>query len=406
MNNRVVIIIIVMACLFGCKKSDKTTVKKSLNWLDDYNVVWNSQSKNSSESMPCGGGDIGMNVWIENGDILFYVDRSGNIDENDQQRKTGRVRIKMTPSPFSTDGNDVFFEQKLDLKTGAIFITGKNADNGASIRIWSEVKNPVVHVDLDSDKPSEIKVAYESWRYKTQIVPRTAEKGRDYNRWASYGYCNYEGDVYAYADSISFKDNNAVLFYHQNKNEDLVFDKLVSLMRMDSVANKLAHPTKNRIFGGILKGDNLIAENITNSSYSITPFKAWNLKSASPSKKHHFSLELHTEQVESVDTWKDNLKKVASDMTSEEAWKQNVKWWSNFWYRSYIIINKDMGPEDEGWQVGRNYQLFRYMLACNAYREWPTRFNGGLFTYDPEYVKFNEYFDLDKNHDLAYYNPD
>ncbi len=39
MNNRVVIVIIVMACLFGCKKSDKTTVKKSLNWLDDYNVV-------------------------------------------------------------------------------------------------------------------------------------------------------------------------------------------------------------------------------------------------------------------------------------------------------------------------------------------------------------------------------
>ena len=36
------------------------------------NVVWNTPSRNSSESMPCGGGDIGMNVWVENGDILFY----------------------------------------------------------------------------------------------------------------------------------------------------------------------------------------------------------------------------------------------------------------------------------------------------------------------------------------------
>ena len=34
----------------------------------DY--VWTSASKNSSESMPCGGGSIGMNVWVEDGDIL------------------------------------------------------------------------------------------------------------------------------------------------------------------------------------------------------------------------------------------------------------------------------------------------------------------------------------------------
>jgi hypothetical protein len=39
--------------------------------LDNYNITWNSQSKNSAESMPCGGGDIGLNVWVENGDILF-----------------------------------------------------------------------------------------------------------------------------------------------------------------------------------------------------------------------------------------------------------------------------------------------------------------------------------------------
>lgn len=39
--------------------------------------TWTTQSKNSSESMPCGGGDIGMNVWVENGDVLVYMSRSG-----------------------------------------------------------------------------------------------------------------------------------------------------------------------------------------------------------------------------------------------------------------------------------------------------------------------------------------
>ena len=35
--------------------------------LDTYNIVWHSQSKNSGESMPVGGGDTGLNVWVEGG---------------------------------------------------------------------------------------------------------------------------------------------------------------------------------------------------------------------------------------------------------------------------------------------------------------------------------------------------
>ena len=40
-------------------------------------MVWTSQSANSSGSMPCGGHDVGMNVWVENGDMLFYIQQSG-----------------------------------------------------------------------------------------------------------------------------------------------------------------------------------------------------------------------------------------------------------------------------------------------------------------------------------------
>ncbi|MDE6394470.1 MAG: hypothetical protein K2K77_03925, partial [Duncaniella sp.] len=47
---------------------------------DDY--VWESMSRNSSESMPVGGGDIGLNVWAEDGDVLFYIGRSGAYDEH------------------------------------------------------------------------------------------------------------------------------------------------------------------------------------------------------------------------------------------------------------------------------------------------------------------------------------
>ena len=39
-------------------------------WGQPADVVWNSQSRNSSGSMPCGGGDIGMNVWVEDDDVF------------------------------------------------------------------------------------------------------------------------------------------------------------------------------------------------------------------------------------------------------------------------------------------------------------------------------------------------
>ncbi|MDY3674353.1 MAG: DUF5703 domain-containing protein, partial [Prevotella sp.] len=37
--------------------------------------TWTTQSDNSSGSMPCGGHDIGMNVWVERGDLLVYLSR-------------------------------------------------------------------------------------------------------------------------------------------------------------------------------------------------------------------------------------------------------------------------------------------------------------------------------------------
>jgi len=66
----------------------------------NYNIIWTSQSKNASESMPCGGGDIGMNVWVENGELLIYAARSGSFNEDNALMKAGRIRIRLSPNPF------------------------------------------------------------------------------------------------------------------------------------------------------------------------------------------------------------------------------------------------------------------------------------------------------------------
>ena len=62
--------------------------------------TWTTQSRNSSESMPCGGHDVGMNVWVENGDLMFYISRSGMFDENNTLLKAGRWRLHISSNPF------------------------------------------------------------------------------------------------------------------------------------------------------------------------------------------------------------------------------------------------------------------------------------------------------------------
>ena len=127
------------------------------------NVVWNTPSRNSSESMPCGGGDIGMNIWVEEGDLLFYVSRSGTFDENNCQLKQGRFRIRLSPNPLK-DAKD--FRQELKLKDGYVEVSA----GGTRIQLWADIFHPVVHVEITNAQPLQTKVSYENWRYKERMI--------------------------------------------------------------------------------------------------------------------------------------------------------------------------------------------------------------------------------------------
>ena len=69
------------------------------------------------------------------------------------------------------------------------------------------------------------------------------------------------------------------------------------------------------------------------------------------------------------------------------------------------MINPGKGPDDPAWQTGRNYQLFRAMLASNRSGEFPTLFNGGPFTCEPD-PDFRNWFDcqfMAQNQRLVYW---
>ena len=89
--------------------------------------------------------------------------------------------------------------------------------------------------------------------------------------------------------------------------------------------------------------------------------------------------------------WQNLLQQTERQIQTKRDWKLIRDWWHAFWQRSYIEVNTEGAKSEE---VVRNYTLFRYMLGCNSRGQWPTKFNGGLFTFDPEYVNPEEEYRL------------
>ena len=339
--------------------------------IDYCNITWTTQSKNSGESMPCGGGDIGLNVWVENGELLFYISQSGTFDENNALLKLGRIRIKLSPNPF--EGQQ--FQQQLILKDGYVNIKASNGKLSTNIDVWVDVFHPAIHVDIRNSSPVISEVTYENWRYKDRFGTGRINNANSY-KWASE-------QVKTFKDNISF-DNNAILFYHRN-DPNSVFDVTVKQQGLDSVKNQLFNPLKDLTFGGRMEGTDMLSAGETEGSYLNTDFKGWKLRSKKASSKQQLNIFLHTQQSSSPDEWKSELvNSINKTKADKNALVNTRNWWHGYWDRSFVFINTN--DSSASWQAGRNYQAFRYMLGCNAFGTYPTKFNGGLFTYDPALV--------------------
>lgn len=386
-NKYFVCAILIATCSVNMLKAD---------FPDQYNVVWSSQSKNSSESMPCGGHDIGLNVWVEDGDVLFYMQRSGSLAETNEYLKLGRVRLKLDPNPFALPEGQ--FRQELKLRQGYVEIYGKSKlQNGqpaeATVRVWVETNRPIIHVEVDSSEPIIAKAAYENWRLEDECIPN------DNRRRSFFTLHEYPGKVTLKKDTI-FRDGNGVVFYHRNPDEKLVPDKLIRIQGLEDYKDQIIDDLKGRTFGGKMLGEDFIAAGQTEGKYQTASYKGWNIVSRKPAKKHHLRIVTHIAQTENGEQWRKGLDELVDDSNSdlETSRKLTQNWWAEFWDRSRIVISPgEADPDSKAWRVGRNYNLFRYQLGCNAYGEYPSKFNGGNFTFDSNLVgsRFNQGFGPD-----------
>jgi hypothetical protein len=335
---------------------------------EDY--VWTTQSQNASESMPCGGGDIGMNVWVEQGDVLFYVARSGSFDENNTLLKAGRFRLSLSPGLDMKN-----FRQTLHLEEGYVEVS----DGQLSIQLWADVWKPVVHVDVSSPRVKQsIAVTYENWRTKEKELTKRESFQTSYKFAAPKGLTTH-------ADSV-IATRKGIAFMHQNSSET-IFDATVSQQGMDAVKDRLYNPLKNRISGGWMLMKDMVFVDRINGRYASSDYEGWLYVTKFPKRTFHLQVTMATVQG-SPEDWAAELTKTEKSISRVADCEASRQWWREFWQRSYIEAGQRSKVNGQSSMVNilRNYNLFRYMLGCNAHSQWPTKFNGGLFTFDPEYV--------------------
>ena len=102
---RTTIIAVLAMCSAATLAAESTTL---LRQLEKYNVVWTSPSERAVDSMPCGGGNISLNVWGTNSEVFFFIGSpdswiDGKVPGMVALVTLGRVRVRLSPNPVGRD---------------------------------------------------------------------------------------------------------------------------------------------------------------------------------------------------------------------------------------------------------------------------------------------------------------
>ncbi len=310
------------------------TVPDIVPWLAANDVTWTNPGPTSSQSMPLGNGDIGLNVWAEtNGAVVFYIGKSDSWGDSVQGSegllKLGGVHITMNPNPLTPGAP---FQQTLMLDQGQIQITEGSGTNSVNLLLWVDASNPVVRVQATSGgTPVTFQATLLDWRL-TNSPP-----GVNSPDVVLKGQTNYIG------------------WYHQNSSSD-------------------ASQVANWIMGAIIQGSgmtntsstNLASAPVTSQIISVYPLTA----RTGTTSQWLSQLQTNISQVNALD--------FNTTLTNSEAW------WNTFWHRSWIYATGNQSATN----TTEGYVLQRFVSACAGRGAYPIHFNGSLFVVDNPSVPY------------------
>ncbi len=339
--------------------------------LDSYNVVWDSPSKDVSGTMPLGNGDISINAWVQDGDLLFLIGKTDAWDENSINCKLARVRVKLSPNPFTAG---VPFRQELCLQQGEILIKAGAPGSEVTTRLWVDANQPVIRVQSTGDKPFSQQVLLETWRNEKTLMTNTQVSDMFKNLYGPDPY-----PTILFPDTIVQGQKDRLLWYHHNiKPENDPYEINLKLQGMQDYQKQISHPLLGRTFGASIQGTGFTAADAKtlNSTEARTShaFAVYPLTTLSPLTPEQWTAKLD-----------ETIRKVESTPI-QDAYQAHLAWWKAFWDRSEIHL-AETNPANipaEGlspaFTISRAYALCRFMNAAGGRGAQPIKYNGSIFT--------------------------
>lgn len=337
--------------------------------IRDYDVIWKEQGGGSADSMPVGGHSVGCNVWVQDNQLCLFLGQSGAFDENGTLLKLGRVRIYTENKGRMQDG----FCQTLELEKGQILVEAGTEGEKLTFLVWVDVTNGTVHIDMDSEQEEKFHVIYDCWRYRERdVVPEERHQCRNFDAVLEEPL---KERVFTRADTVELEDQG-LWFYHRNSSQDQLYDRAIWQQGLESAREAFLNKLENRTMGGYIRCSDFISsseamgelEGVDQKEYCFTTRAV---------KRTEVTIVIEVGQYGELPDWKEAVQKKKEETGSLE---RNQKWWKEYFQRSFIYID-EKNPGSKEWEIGRNFQLFRYMQGCNFYGEYPTKFNGGMFTF-------------------------
>jgi len=328
---------------------------------ESYNVIWDSPSPDAWESMPLSGRlGAGANVWVQDGSLWLYLAHNEAYDEDGRLMKLGCLRVTPANGVLKEPAS---FKQELDLASGAITVSTASK-NGQSIRfkLWFAGENLII--ESASTTNTALDLSFGSWR-DVLHEKMSIDMGKR--------------QLTLRPDHVSMSDQG-IAWFHRNAEYPSTLEG--ELKTQSYAVGNICNPTENNVFGGAIACDQTLTPGKQEPvSWQKWQGGSWKVKAA-PATRHIIVAALRAKQGAEPGAWLTEARKLLAEDTLKSAAADEAKRWDEFWLRSHVVINAGAGESDKPWLVGRNYQLFRYMLACNRGGKLPLLFNGGIFTTD------------------------
>jgi hypothetical protein len=321
--------------------------------------------------MPIGNGDIGANVWVEEGgDLLFYISKTDSYSENVRLLKLGKLRIRFSPNPFE---EGCTFRQELDLRNGILSIRSSNHQEQRSLdlRFWVDANNPVIRVSGNLSAASSVEVILELWRMeRTEAQDADRSFSGLLDRDSENGGFAYP--VYVEPDSIVTGRGNSILWYHRNRQSGpSIWEETLRVQDLEGFMAESADPLRGLTFGALVQGKGML---------SRSPVL---LQSSGPTETFDIAVYPLTALTATAKGWVEKVESRVRDYrrkSEKQVLAEHKAWWNRFWDRSWIYM--DTRASGDAFMVGRGYVLQNWITACGGRGNRPVRFNGSIFTVD------------------------